>query len=367
MSIGPGYRTRASDHAGKCLATLACTLLTISPVNTVSAQSQLPAPLFAADDVLALSIEAPFTTIRRDRSETEYRDGILRYSDSEGKQHSLPLGLRTRGEYRRRKDVCDFPPIRLNFRKNGNEANVFAGQDRLKLVTHCKSGRGDYQQYVIKEYLAYRILATLTDNSFKTRLLRLTYIDTEKKKRQLYTKYAFLIEDKDELARRLGWKPEDVPRLEDEQLDRQQANLVNVFEYLIGNTDFSMVLGARDEPCCHNIVLYAATPGTFVPVPYDFDLAGLVNAPYATPNPKYKLKAVTQRLYRGFCRNNDLLPATLAAFSEKEAEIRRLVEEIEGLSGYHKRRITRFIDDFYEDFENERSIEKNFLRDCATG
>ena len=346
------------------LAAMFLALFALVPVN---AQEAPPAPLFASDEPIALSIEAPFSTISRDRSKTEYHDGILRYTDGAETEHTIALGLRSRGEYRRRKDVCDFPPIRLNFKKNGNEDNVFEGQDKLKLVTHCKSGRGNYQQYVVMEYLAYRILASLTDQGFKTRLLHLSYIDTDRKKKQLYTKYAFVIEHKDELARRMGWTLVEVPRIGDDQLDRKQANLVAVFEYLIGNTDFSMVLGARDEPCCHNIVLYSAKPGTFIPVPYDFDLAGIVNAPYATPNPKYKLDSVRERLYRGYCGNNDILPETLAYFTDKKREIYAVINDIDGLGKYRKRQMTRYVDDFYEDFETARDTERNFLQECDSG
>lgn len=325
-----------------------------------------PLPLFGTEEMMIARIEAPITTIMRDRSEKTYLEGFFSYSDAAGAEHRLPVRLRTRGVFRRRVNICNFAPLRLNFAKDDVADSEFAGQDKLKLVTHCRSGkgRGSYEQYVLKEYFAYRVLETFTEQSFNTRLLKLTYVDTDRKNRE-QTKYAFLIEEKEHVGERLGWRLIEVPRIDERELDPLQANLVSVFEYLIGNTDYSMVLGARDDPCCHNIVLYSSMPGVYLPVPYDFDLAGIVNTPYATPNPKYKLDTVTERLYRGACANNELLHATLALYLEKEQELRSLLTQLDGLNRYRKAQVRRFIEDFYEDFENERELERNFLEDCS--
>lgn len=335
-------------------------LLILGPADA----GEPPLLLFGTEESMNLRLVAPFTQIMRDRSEQTYFDAMLSYTDASGAEHRIPLRIRTRGEFRRRKEICDFAPLRLNFRKGDVKGSEFAGQDKIKLVTHCRSGRGSYEQYVLKEYFAYRVLETLTEHSFNTRLISLTYVDTDMKNRER-TKYAFLIEEKMHVGERLGWEEMKVSRIVASQLDPAQANLIAVFEYFIGNTDFSMVLGARDEPCCHNIVLYSTEPGVFLPVPYDFDLAGIVNTPYAAPNPKYKLDSVTERLYRGSCANNDLLQTTLARFRDNEEELRELLANLEGLSRYRKREVRRYIDKFYEDFEDERELDRNFLSDCT--
>jgi len=339
-------------------------LALICPNDVGAAASDAAAPLFDGGTTLHLTIAAPFTTIMQTRSDTGYDDGVLTYTDASGSSQELDIGLRTRGVYRRRKDVCDFAPLRLNFKRKEVSGTIFEGQDKIKLVTHCVSGRGRYDQYVLKEYFAYKVLQTLTDQSFRTRLVLLTYADTAGRKRT-QTRYAFLIEEKEHLAERLQWTLENVPKIEHGALDKQQAMLVYVFEYFIGNTDFSLVLGARDKDCCHNVELFSSTPGRFIPVPYDFDLAGIVDTPYATPNPKYKLPAVTERLYRGRCEDNDLLPETLAMFAAKEQELRESLTRLEGLTRHRKREVREYIEDFYEDFETQRDLQKNFLKDCS--
>jgi hypothetical protein len=95
-------------------------------------------------------------------------------------------------------------------------------------------------------------------------------------------------------------------------------NLISVYHYMIGNTDYSQIKGAAGGRCCHNHVLFGIENGRIWSVPYDFDQAGLVDAPYAAPAPQFKLRSVEQRLYRGRCYNNENLDQTLDAYKHKE-------------------------------------------------
>ncbi len=136
-------------------------------------------PLFETHNLMAVRIEAPLTTLITDRPDKEYLDGTFSYLDSAGTEHTLDLKLRTRGITRRTKTICNFPPIRLNFRKKQVDGTAFTGQDKLKLVTHCQARKSSFEQLVLREYLAYRILQLLTDKSFSARLMRITYVNTE--------------------------------------------------------------------------------------------------------------------------------------------------------------------------------------------
>jgi hypothetical protein len=320
-------------------------------------------PLFASHDVIDVRIEAPLRTLIRERSDEEYLDGFFTYQLADGSEQKLDLKLRTRGKYRRQKKTCTLPPIRLNFNKGQVKDTVFAGQDKLKLVTHCKSTSDRYQQLVLREYLAYRILQTLTDNSFGARLMRIEYIDTEGKEKPV-TRYGFVIEDDDDIADRIGLARIKVPSTSYDALDPRQTNLVAVYEFLIGNTDFSMIAGPADSDCCHNIVLYGNGNQKITPIPYDFDFSGIVDAPYAEPNPQFKLRTVRIRLYRGRCSNNQYLPDTFALFKAQEAEIRSIVTALD-LESRHAREVAEYIDDFYEIIGDEGDIEKKFTRECS--
>lgn len=322
-----------------------------------------PQPLFVNQTTLAVRIEAPFRTLMRERSDSEELDGKLTYTDSSGAEHALDVKLRTRGIYRRQRDNCEFAPIRLNFRKKQVMGTEFAGQDKLKLVTHCENRNDSYEQYVLKEYLAYRIFNTLTDYSFGARLLHATYVDSDSNG-ESQTRYAFVIEDNDLLDDRIGAERVEVRSASYSVIERKQANLVAVFQYLIGNTDYSMIRPDKDKDCCHNVELFSSAPGSYIAIPYDFDFSGIVDARYAEPHPSLKMRSVVRRRYRGICENNDLLDATLAQFGSKETAIKQLPSSIEGMDDDVREKALRYIEEFYDDIADAESVEKNLIRKC---
>ena len=320
-------------------------------------------PLFENQDVLHVRIEAPLKTLMRERSDTEYLEGKLAYTDAAGQEHVLDLKLRARGKYRAQSRVCDLPPIRLNFKKKQVIGTEFEGQDKLKLVTHCQNGRAMYAQYVLKEYRAYRIFNIMTDLSFRVRLLRVDYVDVERDG-ETDTRYAFVIEDDDVLAERIRAPVLEVPHIQRSQLDARYAALVSVFEYLIGNTDYSLIVGAKNDDCCHNAVLFAKESEGYLAIPYDFDFAGLVDASYASPNPKLPIRKVTRRLYRGVCEHNDELGPVLENFREKRPDILGLVSSMEGLDEKMRDKALSFLDGFYRDIADRESVDRYIVRKC---
>ena len=328
--------------------------------NTADTQAQ---QLFASHDTLDVRLEAPLSTLVRERSDIDYLDGSFGYTDEGGEMRTFELKLRARGRYRRQRSTCPFPPIRLNFRKGEVEGTLLSGQDQLKLITHCHSRRAQYEQLVLREYLAYRILGVLTDKSFRARLLRITYVDSDKEGEEL-VKYGFIIEDNDNLGERIAMERLKIDALGYSDLVASQTNLINVFQYLIGNTDFSLIRGPNDDDCCHNSVPYSAD-GESVPVPYDFDFSGLVDAPYAEPNPRFKIRRVTARVYRGRCSNNELLPRTFDYFRSKRTEIMSVVDELTPLNDRNRKEVVDYINGFYTHIADENTIERRFIKGCS--
>ncbi|MCJ7592585.1 MAG: hypothetical protein MUO51_14665, partial [Woeseiaceae bacterium] len=128
-------------------------------------------PLFEDDAVLEISIVGPLSSLIDEKKNREELPFVLRANDNE-----FPIKVRVRGKSRMR--VCDFPPLRINFSDDTTKQTVFADQDKLKLVTHCRNGASD-QADVLKEYAAYRIFNLISDVSYKVRLARITYSDTD--------------------------------------------------------------------------------------------------------------------------------------------------------------------------------------------
>jgi len=319
--------------------------------------------LFDSHDVLDIRIEAPLTTFARLRSDVDYLNGTFSYTDETGESRSFDLKLRARGRFRRDKKTCDFPPIRLNFKTGQVEGSLFNGEDKLKLVTHCRNKRAKNEQYVLREYMAYRILQILTDKSFGARLVRATYVNNEKGGDTM-TKYGFIIEDAHHVGERLGMKPLEVEALSYRQIDARQTTLVNLFQYLIGNTDYSLIRGPLNDECCHNSVPFSDGTNTY-PVPYDFDFGGLVDASYAVPNPTLKIRSVRVRLYRGRCSHGAYLDESIGQFLSKKDQIYALLDEISAFDRASRQSVTRYLNDFFEDITDPKKIDRNLIRKCS--
>ena len=319
-------------------------------------------PLFTSDAALTVEIEGPFAMLAKDRPEDEEAPATFRFAAEDGAQVEFDIAVRTRGRWRHNKEICPFPPLRLNFKKSETDDTLFDKQDKLKLVTHCRNKAKRNVQAIISEYLAYRIFNVLTERSFRARLLKIKYVYTDSKK-DMET-YGFVIEHKDRLSKRIDAEPQPVERTTVEAMRPDDLNLASVFQYFLGNTDFSPIATAPDEDCCHNQALFTSEDPLQYTIPYDFDQTGLANAPYASPNPRFKLRSVRDRLYRGRCVNNDRLPATLDLFRERRGEIEALVNSQQELAKSTRRYLLAYIDDFYGVIDNPKKLDKQIIGKC---
>ena len=327
-------------------------------------------PLFRHHDVIDVTIAVPVERLEDERPLEEEYPGTISYKNQAGEDVSVDVQIRTRGRYRRQERICPFPPTRLNFKNKQTKDTIFEKQDKLKLVGHCRSG-GRYEQLVLKEYLAYRFLNELTDNSFRVRLLRITWVDTDDPKQvanpaeEGMVRYGFVIENRKRLAKRIGRPSLEISRTSVSNLEPEYTNLTSVFQYFIANTDFSPILGAADDTCCHNTKLYGNEGELLWSIPYDFDMAGMTDAPYATPNEKFRIRSVRQRVYRGRCVNNEYLEQSLALFREKKAAFYALVENQQDLSGSSRKSMLSLMNRFYDLIDDERAVKKRMADACV--
>ena len=313
-------------------------------------------PLFDENTVIDVELIGPIGSLIKDKDDEIERPFVL---IAGGVEHQIQV--RTRGKSRLR--VCDFPPLRFNFSKGVPENSVFVGQDKLKLVTHCRN-KEIAQADALQEFAAYRIFNQITDIGYKVRLLRITYTDTDNRfDPKLDEHYAFLIESQSGLAERIGGEPANVTGISLKSLDGDQAALVYVFQYLVGNTDWSMVMAEGDEFCCHNGDIVDIGSGRFY-VPYDFDLAGMVNANYAYPDPSLRIRKVTQRLYRGFCTERETLETALAVVVRHKADILDILNKIPGMSDKERSKSSNFLKEFFARAEDDEKMLQSFERRC---
>ncbi len=326
-----------------------------------------PAPLFADSGPISISLEAPFGRIAADDTpDAAYQNATVVWKDASGTEVRMPLKAKPRGKSRRKDAACDFPPLRLNFPKDTPPGTPFSGLDKVKLVTHCGRLGGTAAAYATRvelELLLYRVFSRISESSLRVRPLDITYVDTDRDgKRSAHV--AFLIEPEEWLAKRRGARPANVESIERGQLEPVQANLVEVFEFLAGNTDFSLTRGPKGDDCCHNIVLLAAPDGAMVPVPYDFDATGIVDAPYAKPVETLGIRSVRQRLYRGYCRPDATLAASLERFREARSDIYALFRDDPRLDAATIERTTEYLDEFYEIIDQPENLKRKVSSRC---
>lgn len=143
----------------------------------------------------------------------------------------------------------------------------------------CRRGSDSYEQYVLREYAAYRAYNALTPVSFRVRLARIRYVDTGGKL-EPFTRAAFFLESEAALAQRHGGSIVDEQGARKEHLEPAERDLHALFEYMIGNTDWSI-------SALHNIRLVRVPPVSLFAVPYDLAWAGVVDTRYAFPDPSW--------------------------------------------------------------------------------
>lgn len=311
--------------------------------------------LFRSDEIINLQLRSDFLAIEKSRTgNPEYFDGELIYYSPEGQPVKFTVKVMARGHFRRDPEICSFPPLFVNFREKEVRNTIFNNQDKLKLVTPCQD-----DQDVIEEYLVYRMYNQVTDLSMKVRLAKIAYYDTGTGK-TLFEKYSFFVEDRDHVAKRNDAVVKD-RFLTPFDLNRENFKKMAIFEYIIGNKDWHIT--SRK-----NVVIMQPedTSIGLVAVPYDFDLAGLVNVDYSKPEgvPEYLLK--DKRIYKGLCYTNDEFKDTFEFFRKMKPVFESVINNQELISKYDKKYIIRYIDRFYEVIENEDLFKREFLNACHT-
>lgn len=320
-----------------------------------------PQKLFESDQTLEVEIEAPWRRLVRDVRNQDPYPGTLTWTDETGTEYSVPITVERRGLTRQR--VCEFPPIKLRIEKDRVRGTTFRGQDSLKMVTHCDKG-DRWEQYYIKEMLAYRMYNLLTDLSFRVRPLSVRYVEAEGGSSQS-GRFAFVIEDDSDVAKRNGMDKLHLNEIQPEQLESREASRFALFQYMIGNVDWAVLSGPGSEECCHNAKLVGTNPDhDLVALPYDFDSSGLVDAHYAAPNEGLPIRQVTERLYRGFCVHNATLQAAREELQALEPDIHALIEAEDRLSRRSSKIMSRYLDEFFKTIKYDQSFEREIIREC---
>ncbi len=303
-------------------------------------------------DVIEISLKTNFTELIENKNEDLYQKAKFGYTDAYGNFKERKIKVKARGKFR--KKVCDFPPLKLKFSKEGLIAEGLKDDNKLKLVTHCFEGNAEEgEQNLLKEYLVYKMLNILTEKSYQVQLVRVTYVDTEDHYR--FQRYGFLIESTKALETRLDGIAKKIFSMPIQDLERKQYNTVTMFQYMVSNTDWHVEYA-------RNVKFILPKEGNKVTlVPYDFDFSGVVNAGYAIVNPNYPVSDLRDRFFLGHFNDAEALNETLGLFREKKTTILSLWRNFEPLKKRHQRDVINYLETFFELIEDDKVIRQELL------
>jgi hypothetical protein len=312
--------------------------------------------LFESDDLFEIALRFDISYYKRKKPDTAYMDAILTYYLGDKDSVNKNIKLKARGEIRRTQ-ICDFPPLYLNFSMKDSVAGEFIGINKLKLVPYCKLG---YEDYILREYLIYKLYNVLTDNSLKVRLLRINFINTARESKPI-RQYGFAIEPVKLFLKRTHTYELKSMNLTQRNIKPEMMDRFAIFNYMIGNTDWSV-------PSLHNALIlsqpFSERNDLAMIVPFDFDYSGLVNTDYAVPFESLPIKTVRDRLYLAVCRSEDSFKNALKEFSGKKEEFYRVINDFPYLKPKSKKDMINYLDGFFDEFDKRNAIVLALSQDC---
>lgn len=325
----------------------------------LGAQTPKNTPLFASQEPLKIKLHISFKELKKKTNDSTYMDGVLSYEKSDGVWDSIKVDLRTRGDFRLRE--CFFSPIRVKVNKKDAKGTLFEGNKALKLVLPCKKSK-DNNSLVLREYICYKIYETLTPYTFNTRLLSIDLWEGSGKNDKEYLITGFFIEDDDLVAERHGAEVKEKLNLHPLAMHDTTTVRHDLFQFFIANIDWSTTF-------MHNAkIIQTRDPFRNIPLTYDFDQSGFVDAPYATLNPEFNMTDVQQRIYRGFCRkDNAVVYYVRNQFIELEPRITEILASYQNQFEEKDFASTkRFVDDFFEIMKDDKKFEVEVINKCRS-
>jgi hypothetical protein len=313
-------------------------------------------PLFKSQETLAFTLTSDIGAINRDRdpNSTKVFPGTIQVPGDGGVQ-PIPVEVSGRGHSRRNPRVCSVIPIRLDFAKKDVAGTVFEGQKDLKLVTHCENS-SDGEQNVLGEYLTYKIFNLLAPQSFRVRLVKVTYVDPKRDKAPV-PRYGILLENDEDVARRMEGRLYTVRNRLFNFIDPESLMMMTLLQYMIANTDYSIM-------ALHNVKLVQKPSLAIYAVPYDFDYSGLVNTGYGVAAKDLEISSVRERLYRGPCKTMPELMPFLERFTAKKDEVLALIDQIPDMKPARQKDAREYLGEFFSTASNPGKAKRAFIDNC---
>lgn len=314
--------------------------------------------IFGPEEPLEFTVSTDFKALAKNKFKEEYQPAHVIFNLWDTINISREIRVKPRGEMRLKN--CSNPPLWINVKKTDEVFELLDGIKKMKLVVPCK-GSSIYQDYIFLEYLAYRLGNIVTENSFQARLVKVNYFDTSGKKKP-GDAYTFIFESDKALAKRRECIPIDNERISARNLDPETAAVLYLFQYMIGNTDWS-VPGLHNMKLMKSVDVSRPNP---IPVTFDFDYTGIVDASYAIPGDHVSVETVTERQYMGYCLPDEYMDNAFKIFIEKESELLKEVENFDFLSISLKKKTLNFLEEFFNIIKDPRRRQQRIINRCKS-
>lgn len=308
--------------------------------------------LFSSNTPIEIDLYFDLDDVLADRTkDASQHEARLKYYHPSGEVEDHYIQVKTRGNFRLDPANCNFPPLRINFKKKQVKGTFFDGEDKLKLVTKCQ-----LERYVLMEYLIYRVFNSIEEKSFRVRLAKINYYDARKNKKA-FTHYGFFIESEDNLAERLN-AVEAKRFYSPDMLDQENLLKVSLFQYMIGNADWYVTSK-------HNTVLLINSPDSIpFTVPYDFDFCDAIDGFYTRPKGVPRTQLKTRRIYKGNCLEDEEYLKGFEFFIQHKDIIYQTIQNFDVGKKNVKKQLLKYFNRFYLEMESPEKLITEFNDFC---
>jgi hypothetical protein len=310
---------------------------------------------FKNDKPYEITLKSNFKKLKTDKLLAPYQDAEMLFLTKDSIQASTNIQIKARGK--NRKETCVFPPLQIAIPKhpeNGKKAK----QQKYKMVVHCNDTRLS-ETAILKEFLCYKLYQCITERSFNIRLIRVKYIDTGTQNAKETVRFAFLIENLPDLAKRLGSKVEKNEKLSQLAIQKDCMLKLAMFQFMIGNFDWGV-------PTQRNLKLLRPETNLneIYAVPYDFDYCGLVNAYYAFPAEELKISSVRDRIYLGHCLPFEELEPVIEEFKVLKDKFYHTIDSFGHIDNSTKKEMKNYLEEFYKMIGSKGFYKNHILNTC---
>ena len=327
-------------------------------VNNVDRAEQVSG-LFNSQSILPLKLSYSNRNIKKKTNDSTYLKVNMSYQNDDGIWKELDVEIRKRGNFRLKN--CYYSPIKIKIKKSDSKGTLFEGNKKLKLVLPCltNSSKNDY---ILKEYIAYKLYEIISNYHFKTRMTTISYTEIVGNKTKSHLLKGILVEDDKIVAKRSGG---DIIKRSIHPLNHDPITSVQnaFFQFMIGCTDFSTAFQHNEKLIFYN--------NRIIPIPYDFDMSGFVNPSYAivsNENIKLGITSVRERVYRGFKRKPSIIQQVRQEFLDNKIKLIEIIDGFEPDFDNSKQfsEVRNYILDFFKIIENDVQFQKEISNRLRT-